>query len=64
MLFQAVLLMDFEYRLEEDTYILPAGSVVDVYGIAAGPGSSASLVFYHSDTGRFEKAEIYLFKPA
>ncbi|HOU10136.1 MAG TPA: hypothetical protein PL044_11955 [Clostridiales bacterium] len=56
--------MDFEYRLEEDTYILPAGSVVDVYGIAAGPGSSASLVFYHSDAGRFEKAEIYLFKPA
>lgn len=63
MLFQAVLLEDFEYGMDADTYILPAGSVVDVYATASGPGSSASFVFYHGDTGRFEKAEIYKFKP-
>lgn len=65
MLFKAVMIVDLEYGSAETKRVLPAGSVVEVYGIIGGHDNLTASVFviWHNDFNRFRMEKISMFKP-
>jgi len=68
MLFKAVLVEEKKFyrnhtgkAFETQEYVLPAGTVVDVYGVA---GSGAAYIIYHESLHCFETIAIQCLKPA